>query len=78
MNRRELLGCLGGAALAQVTAAERPNIVMIVADDLGIGDVGCYGAKDAETPNLDRLAADGVRFTDFHANSPVCSAASKT
>ena len=73
MTRRELMGCLGGAAVAQNAAPDRPNIVVIVADDLGIGDVGCYGATDAKTPNLDRLAAEGVRFTDFHANSPVCS-----
>lgn len=55
------------------TAARRPNVVVIVADDMGIGDLGCYGAADARTPHLDKLAGDGVRFTDWHSNSPVCS-----
>ena len=50
-----------------------PNIIFILADDLGYGDLGCYGAPDIRTPNLDRLAAEGVRFTDFYANGAVCS-----
>lgn len=57
-------------------AAEKgrtPNIVLIMADDLGYGDIGCYGSKTIRTPNLDRLAADGVRFTDFHSSGTVCS-----
>lgn len=45
----------------------RPNVIMIVADDLGYGDLECYGAKNVETPNVNRLAAEGVRFTDCHA-----------
>jgi len=53
--------------------APRPNILFILADDLGYGDVGCYGCPDIRTPHLDRLAADGVRFTDFYASAPVCS-----
>ncbi|MFK7779111.1 MAG: sulfatase-like hydrolase/transferase, partial [Gimesia sp.] len=53
--------------------AERPNIIFIMADDLGYGDLSCYGAIDLKTPILDRLAADGVKFTDFYANAPVCS-----
>lgn len=51
----------------------RPNIVMIVADDLGWRDLACYGSEFYETPRLDRLAADGVRFTTAYATSPVCS-----
>lgn len=51
----------------------RPNVVLIVADDLGHGDVGFTGAKDIRTPRIDSLAADGARFTDFYANSPLCS-----
>jgi arylsulfatase A-like enzyme len=70
MTRRSFVASLSAAA-AQTPS--RPNIVVIVADDLGIGDLGCYGAADARTPNLDRMAVDGIRFTDFHANSPVCS-----
>jgi len=51
-----------------------PNIVVIFTDDQGYGDVGVYGAKGFETPNLDRLAGEGVRFTDFYVAQPVCSA----
>jgi arylsulfatase A-like enzyme len=47
--------------------------VVIMADDLGCGDVSCFGAKDIRTPNLDRIAAEGIRFANWHANSPVCS-----
>jgi len=54
-------------------AAEHPNIVLIVADDLGYGDVGCYGSKINQTPHIDALAASGIRFTDFHAAGPMCS-----
>tara|TARA_R110002049_G_scaffold72490_7_gene187513 strand:- start:74073 stop:75503 length:1431 start_codon:yes stop_codon:yes gene_type:complete len=50
-----------------------PNIVFIVADDLGYGDLGCYGCADIKTPNLDRLAESGTRFTHFYANSSTCS-----
>jgi arylsulfatase A-like enzyme len=65
LTRRQLL-----AALA---ATPRPNVIVILTDDQGYGDLGCYGAADAKTPHLDRLAAEGIRFTDWHANSPVCS-----
>lgn len=51
-----------------------PNIVLIVADDMGYSDAGCYGAKDIRTPNLDRLAAEGTRFTSFCVAQPVCTA----
>src|SRR5438477_3144039 len=51
-----------------------PNVVIIFADDQGYGDLGCYGAKDFETPNLDRMARDGVRCTDFYVAQAVCSA----
>lgn len=51
----------------------RPNIVFIVADDLGYGDLSCYGNTKVETPHIDQLAKEGVRFTDFHVNAPVCS-----
>src|SRR4051794_21053372 len=51
----------------------RPNVVFVLVDDMGYADVGCYGAKDIRTPNVDRLAREGVRMTDFYANAPVCS-----
>lgn len=54
-------------------SAERPNILVILADDLGYGDLSCYGAKDLRSPNIDRLAASGVRFSNFYANCTVCS-----
>jgi len=53
--------------------AKSPNIVVIMADDLGYGDIGCYGNKEIKTPHLDKLAAGGMRFTDFHSSGPVCS-----
>ena len=52
---------------------QRPNIVLIMADDLGYGDVGCYGCKDIHTPAIDSLAAEGVRFTAFYSNAPECT-----
>uniref|UniRef100_W5NJB0 Arylsulfatase A n=1 Tax=Lepisosteus oculatus TaxID=7918 RepID=W5NJB0_LEPOC len=50
-----------------------PNIILLFADDLGFGDLGCYGHPSSKTPNLDKLAAHGLRFTDFYSTSPVCS-----
>lgn len=55
------------------TAVQPPNVVLIVADDLGYGDLGCYGNPAVKTPNLDRMAAEGMRFTEFYANAPMCS-----
>lgn len=60
-------------ASAQQAVASRPNIVLIIADDLGYGDLGSYGAPDVKTPNLDRLAREGVRLTDYYANASVCT-----
>lgn len=54
-------------------AADRPNVVLILADDLGVRDLGCFGSTYHETPNLDRLAARGVRLTNAYAASPLCS-----
>ena len=54
-------------------AAEKPNIVFIVVDDLGYGDLSGYGATDLKSPHLDALAKEGLRFTNFYANCPVCS-----
>src|ERR1700721_13547 len=54
-------------------ADRRPNIVFILADDLGFGDLGCYGQTKIRTPNLDRMAAEGMRFTNFYAGSSVCA-----
>jgi arylsulfatase A-like enzyme len=62
-----------GVAIA-APSAPRPNILFILVDDLGYGDFGCYGNKDCATPNVDRLAAEGIRFTQFYDAAPVCSA----
>ncbi len=62
--------CLASLAAA---AQPRPNIVLILADDLGFGDAGCYGATKIPTPNIDRLARQGLRFTDAHATSATCT-----
>ncbi|MEO1524127.1 MAG: arylsulfatase [Planctomycetota bacterium] len=54
-------------------AAEKPNIIFVLVDDLGYGDLGCYGQKLIKTPSLDRMAAEGIRFTDFYAGNTVCA-----
>ncbi len=85
VTRRNLLGmaATGGAALAVAATADsstaqtpprRPNIVFILADDMGYADISCYGRRDLTTANIDRIAAQGTRFTQAYANSPVCTA----
>ncbi len=82
MNRRELLKIMGAAAasaalphrtFAGEPAGDKPNIILIMADDLGYGDLGCYGNEGIATPRIDALAKGGLRFTDFHSNGAVCS-----
>ncbi|RKY06722.1 MAG: sulfatase [Planctomycetota bacterium] len=68
-----LVGGCAGAARQASRGAGKPNIIIILADDLGYGDIGCYGNKTINTPNIDALAEGGLKFTDFHSNSPVCS-----
>jgi len=63
----------GQSITAQLAAPRKPNIIFILADDLGYGDLGCYGQIKIKTPNLDRLAAQGIRFTSFYAGSTVCA-----
>jgi arylsulfatase A-like enzyme len=72
IGRRSFISSLGAAALG-AQAAPRPNILLIVADDLGYGDLGCYGQKMFATPNIDRLAAEGTRFTQAYAGAAVCA-----
>ena len=64
---------LPGEAGAQAGNAQRPNVVLIITDDVGYGDLGSYGAPDVKTPHIDGLATDGVRLTDFYANGATCT-----
>ena len=66
-------GCKSELADLIANRAERPNIIFILADDLGYGDLGCYGQKHIKTPNIDRIAAEGIRFTQHYAGSTVCA-----
>ncbi len=61
------------SASAQSRAGLRPNVVLIITDDMGWADLGSYGATDVRTPHIDKLARDGVRFTDFYANAVLCT-----
>ncbi|MDZ4796900.1 MAG: arylsulfatase, partial [Bryobacteraceae bacterium] len=73
MNRRHFLGtALAGAATSFAQTAERPNIVLILTDDQGWGDIGLHGNPKLSTPNMDRVAKEGMQFTQFHV-CPVCS-----
>ena len=74
MQRRSFLRLLGAAAPAVLSAQTRkPNVIVILADDIGYGDLSCYGATKVRTPNLDKLAARGIRFTDAHAAAATCT-----
>ena len=70
-----LAGLSAAALFAQPEAArqDRPNVVLIITDDAGYGDLGSYGAPDIRTPNIDSLAQAGTRFTDFYANASTCT-----
>ena len=70
-TRRQFLRTAALSAAAQ--PASRPNVLLILIDDMGYADLGCYGSKDIATPNIDRLAREGVRFTDCYSNGPVCT-----
>jgi arylsulfatase A-like enzyme len=76
LTRRSLLGAAGLTLLTGGAKAQNapPNIVFFLADDLGYADVACYGRPDLKTPNIDRIAKEGVRFLQAYANSAVCTA----
>ena len=61
------------ASQADILASDHPNIVMILIDDMGYSDLGCFGGTMAPTPNIDRLAKEGIQFRSFYVNSPICS-----
>ena len=84
MNRRDFLRASGAGALtlalgseawAGRTSNEKPNIIFIMADDLGYKELGCYGQQKIKTPNVDSLASEGMRFTDYYTGSAVCAPA---
>ncbi|HKO42203.1 MAG TPA: sulfatase-like hydrolase/transferase [Pyrinomonadaceae bacterium] len=76
-NRREFIGsAVAATVLPKINFSQtrrRPNILFILADDLGYGDLSCYGRPDYQTPNLDRLATQGVRFVNAYSASPLCT-----
>ena len=72
MFRRQFLGALAAFAVRLRAKTTLPNIVMIYCDDLGYGDVGCFGSN-ISTPNIDKMAAEGIRLTHFYSASPVCT-----
>ena len=68
-----LVAAIAAPAYAQAVTPRTANVVVVLADDLGYGDLSCYGCPDTRTPNLDRMAAEGARFTSAYASAPVCS-----
>ena len=74
-TRLRSIAALAAGLAAAASAASRPNFVVIVADDLGYGDLGCYGNAEIRTPSIDRMAAEGVRLTEFYTPAPTCSPA---
>ena len=84
MLNRHLIGLVIAATLCPTGArtqqpqTSRPNVVLIITDDIGYGDFGAYGSPDVRTPNIDRLARAGVKLTDFYANGPNCSPTTAT
>ena len=79
LNRRDFLrmsaagAVLSGARAARGASSRKPNIIFIMADDLGWKELGCYGQKKIQTPHIDRMAAEGMRFTQYYAGSAVCA-----
>lgn len=68
-----LLAWFASASISVAGETTRPNFIFVLIDDMGWGDFSCFGNKDVETPNVDRLANQGIRFTQFYVNSPICS-----
>jgi arylsulfatase A-like enzyme len=73
MNRRAFLAATAASVLPSPAQAKKPNIILVLADDLGYGDLGCYGQKLIATPNIDRLASEGIKFTQAYCGSTVCA-----
>jgi arylsulfatase A-like enzyme len=73
VNRRQFLTSMAASPAFAQSRAAKPNILFILADDLGYGDLGCYGQKLIATPNIDKLASEGIRFMQFYCGSTVCA-----
>jgi arylsulfatase A-like enzyme len=73
LSRRQFVGAAAAGLAAQTRTGRRPNVIVFLADDLGCHDLGCWGARDLKTPNIDALAASGARFTNWYAAAPVCA-----
>ena len=73
VQRLLVVGILSFVVAPAMAKDDRPNVLMILVDDLGYGDLSCYGAQDLQTPHIDRLIKQGMRWTQFYANCPVCS-----
>ena len=64
---------LAAALLAAPAKSQPPNFIFVLIDDMGYGDLSCYGGQPGQTPHLDALAGEGIRFTQFYVGSPICS-----
>ena len=74
MNIKKHLPWLGALLpVASMQAETKPNVVVIYVDDMGIGDIGCYGGKFVSTPNIDKIAQDGLLFNQYYSSAPVSS-----
>src|SRR5690348_17899002 len=73
LSRRQFVAGTAAGLAAQTRSGRRPNVIVFLADDLGVYDIGCWGAKDLKTPNIDALASTGARFTNWYAAAPVCA-----
>lgn len=79
MNRTNLILCATLCSLSlQAKQPDKPNIIFILCDDMGYGDLGCYGQKYINTPNIDRMASEGMLFTQAYAGSPVSAPSRST
>ena len=86
LSRRDFVKAAGFAAASialpssvlKAEPGDEPNIVFIIVDDMGYHDLGCYGSKTIKTPNIDRMAAEGMRFTDAYSGATVCAPARST
>ena len=68
-----LLFVSSGYCQSELASSQSPNVILVFVDDMGYGDLGCYGNPHIETPHLDAMASEGVRFTSFYAAAPVCT-----